>query len=474
MKNLLSIMKLVGLFALITLPMIGWSQNDIQYYRPYDQRGANIFESPKSDMGVSGDFKVRLGANFAQQFQSLDHSNKADFIPLPYKTSSGAIDTTSANQLVDLSPGFNLATANMNIDAQLGEGIRVNVVTYLSARHHQEAWVKGGFIQFDKLPFFNSEAIDKVMDNLTIKVGHYEVNYGDAHFRRSDNGAALYNPFIENLILDAFNTEIGGELIFQKNGLLLVGAVTSGEIKGDVVALPALDPDKDVDDLSKKSPAFVGKLGYDKQVNDDLRIRITGSTYYTASSRSNNIYGGDRAGSRYYLAMEPERVKNAATGLGDAVSTSANFYSGRLAPRYSDKVFTFMINPFIKYKGIEFFGTYENANGRQSSEADMRNATQIAADLIFRFGKEENFYVAGRYNTVKAELPITKISGVEYFGIDNPVTISRYELSAGWYVNKNILAKLAYVNQEYKDYPTKSIFSEGKFNGVMVEAVVGF
>jgi len=444
MKNTFSIVNLLGLFALITLPMIGWSQNDIQYYRPYDQRGTNIFETPKSDLGASGDFKVRLGANFAQQFQSLEHSNKSD--------------TAAANRLIDLSPGFNLATANMNIDAQLGEGIRVNVVTYLSSRHHQEAWVKGGYIQFDELPFFNSEMVDKVMDNLTIKVGHYEVNYGDAHYRRSDNGAALYNPFVENLILDAFNTEIGGELIFQKNGLILVGAVTNGEIKGDVIALPDLKPE-DKDDLSKKSPAFIGKLGYDKQINEDLRIRLTGSTYYTASSRSNNIYGGDRAGSRYYLVMENTKA-----------TTSANYYSGRLHPRYGDKVFSYMINPFIKYKGIEFFGTYESASGRLSSEGEMRNTTQLAADLIVRFGKEENFYVAGRYNTVKAELPAAGPN----FGIDNPVTINRFEVSAGWFVNKNILAKLAYVNQEYKDYPTSSIFSEGEFSGVMVEAVLAF
>jgi hypothetical protein len=333
MKNFLSFINLAGLLALIMVPFMLQSQNDVQYYRPYDQRGTNIFETPKSDMGVSGDFKVRIGANFAQQFQALEHSN--------------ASDTSAKNQLIDLSPGFNLATANLNIDAQLGEGVRVNVITYLSSRHHQEAYVKGGYIQFDKLPFFESEAVDNLMKNLTIKVGHYEVNYGDAHYRRSDNGAALYNPFIENYILDAFNTEIGGELIYQKNGLILVGAVTNGEIKGDVVKLPDLKPE-DVDNSSKKSPAFIGKLGYDKQVNEDFRVRVTGSTYYTNSSKSNNLYGGDRAGSRYYLVME-----------NTTASTSANFYSGRLRPSYSDKVFSVMGNAFLKYKGVEFFGTFE-------------------------------------------------------------------------------------------------------------------
>ncbi|MEK7256808.1 MAG: hypothetical protein AAB316_18785, partial [Bacteroidota bacterium] len=363
-----------------------------------------------------------------------------------------------ANTLLDLTPGFNLATAHQNIDAQITEGVRVNVVTYLSARHHQEAYVKGGYIQFDEMPFFNSPTVDKLMDNLTLKFGHYEINYGDAHYRRSDNGAALYNPFVENLILDAFNTEIGAEAVYQNKGLIFVGGITNGDIKGDVVKIPDLKPE-DVDDSSKKSPSWIGKLGYDKQVNDDLRVRLTGSVYYTGSSKANNLYGGDRAGSRYYLVLENTKA-----------STSANFYSGRFSPRYSDKVFAGMANLFLKYKGVEFFGTYENANGRLSSEADMRNATQLAGELVFRFGKNEQFFVGGRYNTLKAELP----KAGNNFGVDNPVQIDRIQASAGWFLNKYVLAKFEYVTQEYKDYPSTHIYNGGKFNGFMFEAVVGF
>lgn len=46
-----------------------------------------------------------------------------------------------------------------------------------------------------------------------------ENNYGDAHFRRSDNAQAIYNPFVGNLIMDAFTTEVGAELYYRKNGL---------------------------------------------------------------------------------------------------------------------------------------------------------------------------------------------------------------------------------------------------------------
>jgi hypothetical protein len=438
---------------LLAMPLLSSGQNDLQYYKPYDFRGLNVFETPKSDNGISDEFKVRIGANFTQQFQGLDHSNTAQSVP------TSATDPTNINQLIDLSPGFNLASANLNLDAQLDRGIRLNVVTYLSSRHHPEAYVKGGYIQFDQLPFMKSELIDRLMDNVTIKVGHYEVNFGDAHFRRTDNGNAFHNPFVGGYILDAFNTEIGGEITFQKNGFIAMVGSTNGEIKGDVVAIPALDPEKDVDNSSLKSPSWIGKLGVDKQVTNDLRVRLTGSIYYTGSSKSNNLYGGDRAGSRYYLVLENTKA-----------TTNTNFYSGRIAPRYSDKVASGMANLFMKYKGIEFFGTYENANGRTSKEEDMRNTTQIAGELIYRFGKGEKFYVAGRYNQVQAEL----LAEGTNFGTENPVQISRIQAGAGWYINHYILAKIEYVTQEYKDYPVTSIFNGGEFNGFVIEAAVAF
>ncbi len=62
------------------------------------------------------------------------------------------------------------------------------------------------------------------------------------------------------------------------------------------------------------SPSVYAKISYDKQVNNDLRVRLTGSVYNAAQTHSLYFYDGDRAGSRYYYVME-----NAA------VTSSANF-----------------------------------------------------------------------------------------------------------------------------------------------------
>ena len=43
-------------------------------------------------------------------------------------------------------------------------------------------------------------------------------------------------------------------------------------------------------------------------------------------------------------------------------------------------------------------------NGRSKIEKDTRKASQVAADIIYRFGKEENLFIGARYNAVKAQL----------------------------------------------------------------------
>ena len=291
------------------------------------------------------------------------------------------------------------------------------------------------------------------MKSFTIRAGDYEVDYGDQHFRRSDGGNATFNPFVENYIMDEFATEVGGEIYYHhKSGLFAMIGVTNGELNPTVVA--STETDSSTGKVNVYDPAFHGKLGFDKQVNKDFRVRITGSFYADKSASSNTLFFGDRTGSHYFFVME----NTAATSDGNA-------WSGRYNPQYSEQVSTYMINPFLKYKGFELFGTYEMAKGRMITEPDMRTTTQYAVDLIYRFCEhKENFWIAGRFNSVKAQLPSDPTD----------VTINRFVASAGWFMTKNIMIKGEYVNQVYNNFQATDIRSGGKFNGMMMEAVVGF
>ena len=432
-------------------------QAPIQYFRPYDQKGVNVFETSKVDtVGYEG-IKLRIGANFTQQFQSLRHSNAENIV-----------GEVNKNALYDLSPGFNLAMANLNLDAQLADGVRVSLVSYMSTRHHNEFWVKGGYFQIDKVGFLNNEFMNNLWKNLTLKIGHMEINYGDAHFRRSDGGNALYNPFVENNIVDAFATEIGGELYWQKSGFLAMVGITDGEVQGSVTK---------GDD---REPSFYGKAGYDNFVADELRVRLTGSLYTTKSSISSTLYSGDRAGSRYYLVME-------------ALNANAkdNFTSGRVNPNFKDNVTAIMVNPFVKFKGLEFFGTYEVMKGNSQVEngeiqsndpaqpaltkLENRSFNQYAVDALYRFANDK-VYIGGKYNVVEGDLAFgqsTAQPNISQGARDN-VKVERTAIAAGWFVTPNILMKAEYVTQKYRDFPAADLRNNGKFEGFVVEGIIGF
>jgi hypothetical protein len=402
-------------------------QPPIQYFRFNDKRGVNIFETSKEDTVKWEDFKLRIGGAFTLQYQGLQHSNDAD--------------KTFPN-LVPIQSNFNLPNANLDFDVQLHDGVRLHLRVYLSSRHHEETYVKGGYLQIDKLDFIKKDFLAGFMKKATIKVGQMENNYGDAHFRRTDNAHALFNPFVGNYIMDSFTTEIGAEVYYQTNGWLIMVGATNGRLNQSVAN-------------TTSKGAFLAKLGYDKQLNEDLRVRLTGSMYAVSGTDKVYLYGGDRAGSRYYNVM-------------DVQGSSTNDFSGRINPGLNSKMTAIMFNPFVKYRGLEFFGVFETSSGRDDvtdlSFSGNRNWTQTAGELLYRFGSREQLYIGGRYCMVSGQLQGEAT---------NKVSVDRTNFGGGWFFTRNILAKVEYVSQSYHDY-TSPQFKGGKFNGLMLEATIGF
>lgn len=461
--------------------------NVIQYLRPQDKRGMNMFETPKVAGAEYRGFALQWGAAFTQQFQGLSHDNDADSVAVnavaPVAGNVGSAAVANRNRLVAIGNGFNNATANMYLHAQLAPGIRVQLTSYLSSRHHNETWVKDGFLQVDASPL-DVPLFHDIMQYTTLKIGHFEVNYGDFHFRRSDNGQALYNPFVGNALMDAFTTEIGTEALFQRNGLFATVALTNGEIRGNIK------------DPAKRAPAVMLKGGIDRTIEAyNLRYRLSASYRQQESAISNTLYAGDRAGSRYYFV-----------GENFVATEAAQFTSGRVNPGFGDALTAFMINPFIKWNGVEFFGMYERATGRGQETGTPpvapaeREVTQMMGELVYRFGAGEKFYVGGRYNTVGGQLgqqvnnnsaSAAANTSFNYFVSANPActaagpatatcylavepSIVRSNLSAGWFVTPSLLLKAEYVTQSYNDFIRSDIRSGLKFSGFMIEAVTAF
>jgi hypothetical protein len=402
----------------------------VQHFRPRDERGLNVFEPPKVDSLVVTGFSLQWGAAFTQEFQGLRHSNTA---------APRVVNGTDLNQLITIGNGFNNAVANLYLDAQVAPGIRVALSSYLSSRHHEETWVKDGYLLVDQSPI-DVPLLNTIMRYVTLKAGHFEVNYGDAHFRRSDNGQSLYNPLVGNYILDAFTTEIGEELYLRTGPWLLMSSITGGEVHGQVTQ------------PKQRSASFIEKVGFDRQLTPDLRVRLTGSAYANWRAASNTLFTGDRGGSPFYDVLE-----------NTASNEQSNAWSGQLRPGFANSIHSYVVNPFVKFQGLELFGNIETVTGKGDAEARRRTLRQQVADVVYRFAGNR-LYVAGRYDGVEGQMP----------NIANDISVKRGEFGGGWFVTPIILAKAEYVTQKYNDFPVTDIRNGGKFNGFMITGTVAF
>lgn len=395
--------------------------------RPTGQHGLNQFEAPKFTGPFDG-IRVSVGGAFTLGFQALDHSNAATEV---------LVDGVNVNALADIRPGINLPTANLNLGVQLGEGINMVLESYMSSRHHNEFWVKGGYAVIDASPI-SHPLLDGIMERTTIRAGMYEPNYGDALYRRSDNGNTISNPFAENYLLDAFTTEPGADVMVRFGDAFVMGGLTTGQNKGDVK-----------DGAIAANPAYLAKVGYDRQVSEMLRLRLSGSVYTNGSSPAGTLYAGDRAGSAYWGVVD-----NAA---------AAAFTNGRLNPGFRNETSAFQINPFVKYGDLELFGVIERASGRALAEAEARDVNQYAGDVVYRL-LDDRLYVGGRYNVVNGALSAAA----------RDVTVDRAALAAGWFVTPTMLTKVEYVRQSYDGFAETDILHGAEFSGFVIQGAITF
>lgn len=144
--------------------------------------------------------------------------------------------------------------------------------------------------------------------------------------------------------------------------------------------------------------------------------------YNNSSISANTLYSGDRTGSHYFMMLEP------TTG-----TYLANKDSGRFNAGMRNRINAIMINPFLKFKGLELFGSYETVKGGAYSETDDRKWNQLAVEGLYRFAANEQLYIGGRYISAKG-----RPQGAAF---TQDVTINRTAFVAGWFPTKTCCSK---------------------------------
>ena len=271
-----------------------------------------------------------------------------------------------------------------------------------------------------------------------------EINYGDAHFRRSDNGNAIYNPFVGNYIMDAFTTEIGGEVYLK-----------TGERHRDGRRSPAAKSAARSSTPGQRGPAFIGKLGFDRQVNTDLRVRLTGSMYKTDKALSNTLYGGDRAGSRYYWVLE-----------NTAATESAQCDLGLDQSRLQEQGHGAAAQPVREVPRPGVFGVH-----RAGRRARPRPKPPSAPGSSTRSTRSTASCRTRSCSSARA----TTRRRATLAGITGDVGAKRVQVGGGWFITARP-ARQGRIRQPevLRLSRPANIRNGGTFNGMMLEGVVAF
>jgi hypothetical protein len=379
------------------------------------------FEPPKDRSAFDG---VELGfeVDLAFYYQGLSET----FTPSEANTTAQPIQA-----------GLILPTADLDINAKVLKGFNVKLETMLSSHHHHETYVKGGYATIDSLDFVTPGFASGFMDQATLKLGVDDIDFGDAHFRRTDNAAVFYNPFVMNLAVESYMQAGFLELLYRWPSLdvFALAGITNGQV----------NPDDVKKSEGSDAYSYYAKLGYDSQISEKLRLRVTESLFYVRGTSKNGLYNGDKAGN---VARE--------------IFNNTDFGAGWNALRGYKDLSVSMTNLFAKYGGTEFFGLLEIADGADGADGSMK-MLHYAVDGVQRFGEHDRFYAAARYENAATDLQSDASDD----------TLTQVQAALGWFLSENAMMKVEYIEQKRKDFE-EYIDAEASFDGFMVCAALSF
>jgi hypothetical protein len=342
-------------------------------------------------------------------------------------------------ELEDLDPGFQTAWGDLAFLADIGNGdMLVFFDLYISSRPHPSTtYGNEGYILVHQLP--DAEGPTDWLNNtlfkyVSVKMGHFEIDYGDFHYRRSDNAWVQRNPLIGNTIIDPDVEEIGME-IFSKPQLLnwLVG-ISSGTTTENL-------------NEGRGVASVHGKLW--SEITEDLRLSASG--YYVdhsdnpvsgPGSTKGSLFSGRRSGGVYGAVLNggnaPGEVLPGKDQLVTSVQGDLSYTPGRW----------------------EFYGNLgwmEDADINGSGPGSPSESwTYGMAEAVYHF--TPRVYAAGRYSVALAN----QVNGTSSQG-----NVQRVQLGGGYWVTRRMLAKVEGVYQAYNEFD----FDDGLVSGV--DAVLG-
>jgi hypothetical protein len=367
--------------------------------------------------------RLKIGVMTTGTLQALSHKDDTGTFP-------------------DIPVGFQSATGNMFFEATIVKGLDVYFELYLSSKHH-EGYVmdREGYMLVSELPEkYDPFGLNNLFRYVDVKAGHFEVDFGNQHWVRSDNGQVLSNPLVGNYIVDVNTVEPGLELIGHPGPFRWVLGASTGTTTGDF--------------KEGRGIATHGKLEFKQQD----RVHLAASYYrvdhsdnatgYPQNGSYSSLFAGNRSGGRYSGILgggpEPGQIKPGKGQDVTAWQTDAAFTLNRL-----------------HVSGL--YGWTEDADINGSAEGEPGEEWAYYGAEV-KFDIASYLYTAARYNAAAAS---------SFQGQDSDGVVSRIQVGLGYHLTPSFLVKVEYVNQTYKDFDIV-YQSNPEFSGIITEVGVAF
>ena len=389
-------------------------------------------------IGSSSNIDLYMGLHSAGRFQYLEQQDV----------------NINGNEGTDLEPSFQTAWGNLSFMAEVNGGdLVVFADLYLSSRPHPSTtYGNEGYMLFRRIPGESGVADwlnDTVFKHVNVKAGHFEIDYGDAHYRRSDNAWVSRNLLVGNYLVDPDVEEIGIEVFSKPHWpVKWLAGVTSGTTTENV------NPGRGLASVH-------GKVWIDP--TDDLRI--SASAYYVdhsdnppsgPGSTSGRLFSSRRSGGPYAGVWGGGNSPGELTIGADELVTA---FQGDI---------TYTPGPWEFYGNV---GWVEDANPNGSLAGKPTERWFYgAAEGAYFFNPRT--YVAGRYSFARA----SDVKGEASDGM-----IHRGQIGGGYWLTRNTLVKAEYVHQFAQGFDPDDglvggvdIADDPSFNGILLEVSFKF
>ncbi|HEX8255507.1 MAG TPA: hypothetical protein VF846_20370 [Thermoanaerobaculia bacterium] len=399
-------------------------------------------------LGTAAQAQIKLTENETQKLyitintvgtaQALNHENAYD---------------PKGVELAKVSPGFQNAFGNLGFIGRFGKKEEITVVMdlYLSSRNHpSQTYGNEGYILMRGVPenLTSLRFLTPILEKVDIKAGHMLVDFGDAAEHRSNNAIVQKNPLIGNFVVDPNIVSIGMQ-VSSKPGRFgwLVGG-SNGTTTEDW---------------------NVGRgFAYNAKVYAYPITGLRTSLSYIGTDQSDNpnksgggsqmqMFTGNRSGERYAGVL----------GGGQA--------PGNVFPQAGEKFSAAQFDvTFDNGSPIQLYGHY----GR-TQDLDINGTAAGTPE------EKWNYYAAdARYNFTPTLYGAVRYSGAQVSklaGADSDGNVRRIQVGGGFWLSKNLLLKVEYVDQQYSGFSVGQIVNNNiaawrdpSFSGLISEVSFSF